>query len=201
MEHLIERYGALAVLLGAATEGDVTMILAGVVVHIGLLRPATALVSGWVGAVLSDSVYFAVGRHGAPRIRRTRAYQRVAPFVERLARRLGPSQLVVARIVYGTRIASLVFWGVHGLRGSRFLVFAAIGAALWAGTFFTLGFMLSDQAALLIGRVKVIERRLLIALVVATAIVLFLRALTRRRIAHAEADAPAERRRPGPPAS
>jgi membrane protein DedA with SNARE-associated domain len=201
MEHLIERYGALAVILGAATEGDVTMILAGVVVHIGLLRPATALVSGWLGAVLSDAGYFAVGRHGAPRIRRTRTYQRVAPFVERLARRLGPAQLVVARIVYGTRIASLVFWGVHGLGWSRFLMFAAVGAALWAGTFFTLGFMLSDQATLLIGRVKLIERRLLIALVVATGIVLFLRALTRRRLAHEATDPPAERPRPEPPAA
>jgi membrane protein DedA with SNARE-associated domain len=37
IEDMITRFGPLAVLIGAAVEGEVTMLLAGVAAHLGLL--------------------------------------------------------------------------------------------------------------------------------------------------------------------
>lgn len=49
MEDILVRFGPLAVLVGAGIEGDVTMILAGVIVHLGLLDGPVALVAGCLG--------------------------------------------------------------------------------------------------------------------------------------------------------
>ena len=197
MEDILVRFGPLAVLVGAGIEGDVTMILAGVVVHLGLLDGPIALVAGCLGAFASDCLYFALGRRGGVRLRQTRAYRRVAPLVERIAGRLVAGAIVLARLIYGTRIASLVFWGVHGLGWPRFAALDLIGCALWAVLFGGLGFLLSNSAAALIGEVKVVERHLLLALVVAIAIVLAMRAVIRRRLTDARSS-PAPGRRPRP---
>ncbi len=187
MEDLLIRYGPLAVLVGAAVEGDVTMILAGVVVHLRLLGPGVAILAGCLGGFVSDCLYFALGRHGAAAVRRTAAYRRVAPLVDRLVLRLGAGEIVLARLVYGTRIASMVFWGVHGLGWARFVALDLVGCALWAGLFVGVGVALSGSAAVLVGRVKTVERWLLGALVVAAAIVVAMRAVVRRRSAAAAA--------------
>lgn len=183
MEGLLVRYGALAVLVGAAVEGDVTMILAGVLVHLRLLEAPVAFACGILGAVASDCFYFALARRAGPWLRQTRAYQRVAPTIERFARRLGSGAIVAARLLYGTRIATLVFWGMHGLGWARFLILDLIGCVLWAILFGGIGFVLSNSATAVIGHVKAVEHRLLFAVVGAVALVLVLRALTRSRLA------------------
>jgi membrane protein DedA with SNARE-associated domain len=180
MQALLARYGVLAVLVGAAVEGDVTMILAGVMVHLRLLQAPVALVAGVAGAVVSDAVFFALGRRGAKRLRETRAYQRVAPLIERIARRVGSGAIVIARLVYGTRVATIVFWSVHGLGWGRFIVLDAIGCVLWAFVFGGVGYLVSNSATVVIGHVKAVERRLFLGLVVAAAVVVVLREISKR---------------------
>jgi len=80
VEDFLVRFGPLAVLLGAAIEYDGTLILAGVVVHLGLVGFPTAVALGGVGALLGDSVFFALGRHGGATVRRWDAYARIASY-------------------------------------------------------------------------------------------------------------------------
>ena len=180
MEELLVRFGPLAVLVGAAIEYDGTLILAGVVVHLGLIGFPTAVVAGGVGALLGDSVFFALGRHGGAAVRRWAAYARVASFVERLAARSGPWEIVLARFVYGTRFASMFFWGIRGLAWVRFAALDLVGGLLGALILVTLGFALSQSATAVLGEVERVEKRLLGGAVVAAAVVLGFNALGRR---------------------
>ena len=69
LRELIVRFGPLAVLGGAAVEGDVTLLLAGVSAHLGLLGLGPAVVAGALGTFVGDLVYFGLGRGGAAAVR------------------------------------------------------------------------------------------------------------------------------------
>lgn len=62
MEFFLREYGAWAVFLGAAVEGDATMILAGVLAHVGVLSPGRAFVVGAAGGMAGDAFYYLLGR-------------------------------------------------------------------------------------------------------------------------------------------
>jgi membrane protein DedA with SNARE-associated domain len=180
LHDLISRYGPLAIFSAAIFEGDATLILAGVSAHLGLFGMVEAVVASALGVFAGDGIFYLIGRGGAAAIRGSEAYRRVTPIIERLAARVGVGELVLARVVWGTRMASMVFWGVHGLPIARFAVVDLIGCSIWAALLVGLGFGLSTTAEALLGRVRAVERWLLGALVVAAALVVTVRAVARR---------------------
>jgi len=179
MEQLILRYGPLAVLLGAAVEYDTTLILAGVVVHLGLIKGPVAVVCGAVGALLGDTVCYVLGRRGGAALRQWEGYRRVGPVIERLVARVGPWQIVLARLIYGIRFASMFFWGIHGLPYPKFVALDLLGTTLGAVVLVALGFALSGSAQALLGRVKAIEIWMLGALGAAVAVAIVHRLIER----------------------
>src|SRR5690349_7764805 len=130
VEEFLVRYGAVAVVLGAMLEGDLSIVMAGVVAHLGYLSLATALEAAWLGAFIGDSLWYALGRVRADAIKRSGVYRRAAPLIGRLVARLGDREIVLARFVYGTRIASMFYWGVHRLPFARFALLDLIGCLL-----------------------------------------------------------------------
>ena len=62
LQELLIRYGLLAVFLGAAFEGDFSLILAGVVAHLGIFPFPHAIAAGALGSLMGDSIWFGFGR-------------------------------------------------------------------------------------------------------------------------------------------
>ncbi|MEP7227886.1 MAG: DedA family protein [Gemmatimonadales bacterium] len=171
LQQLLIRYGLLAVLLGSAVEGDFTLLLSGVVAHLGIFTFPLAVGAGALGSLMGDIAWYSLGRFRGPRFREGRFYRRVGPTVERLAKQLGPWQLVAARFVYGTKSASMIFWGLHGLSFRRFLLIDCIGCLLGSLVFTSLGFLLSGSAIAILGHVKRVELWLLGGAIAAVLIV------------------------------
>lgn len=180
MQDFLVRYGLLAVVVGAAFEGDVTIIMAGVVAHLGFFGLPLAVEAACLGAFIGDSGWYWLGRTQSARVRQTRFYRRAAPTIERLVARLGAWEVVMARFVYGTRIASMFFWGVHGLPFARFAALDALGCVLSATLLAGLGYVASGSVAAVVGRVKRAEMWLAAAVVVSASVVLGVGALLRR---------------------
>jgi membrane protein DedA with SNARE-associated domain len=170
-EHLILRYGLAAVFVGAAVEGDLTLILAGVAAHLGYFPYPTALAASVLGGFLGDLSWYGLGRLRGPQFRAGRLYRRVGHRIEILARRLGAAELIASRFVYGTKAASMVFWGLHGMSLPRFLLVDAVGCVLGSLVFTGLGYAVSGSATVLLGRVRRVERWLLGAVMVGAALV------------------------------
>ena len=182
LQELLIRYGLLAVAIGAAFEGDFSMILAGVVSHLGVFEFPYAVAAGAVGSLAGDSLWYGFGRLRGPRFKEGKLYGRVGPTIERLAGRMGPWELLAARFVYGTKAASMLFWGLHGLPLGRFLLIDAIGCGLGALVFSGLGYLVSGSATVLLGRVKRIELWLLGVLLVGAAIVFIIHRTARHEL-------------------
>ena len=171
LQQLLIRYGLVAVLLGSGLEGDFTLILSGVVAHLGIFAFPLAVAAGAVGSLIGDSAWYILGRLRGPRFRAGKLYGRVGPTIERLARRMGPWELLAARFVYGTKAASMVFWGLHGLSLPRFLPIDTLGCVLGSLVVTSLGWLVSGSATALMGHVKRFELWLLGAFVVGIVLV------------------------------
>jgi membrane protein DedA with SNARE-associated domain len=191
IQQLIIRHGLLAVLVGSAFEGDFTLILAGVVAHLGFFPFPLAIAVGALGSFIGDSIWYALGRFRGPRFRAGRIYQRVGPRIQRLADRFGPWQLLLARFVYGTKAASMVFWGLHGLEFRRFGPIDALGCVLGSAVFTGLGYLVSGSATLLLGRVRRVQLWLMGAVLAGAVLVLIIH-LTAKRELHLDEMEPAD---------
>lgn len=182
LQDLLIRYGLLAVAIGAAFEGDFSLIVAGVVAHLGIFGFPYAVAAGTIGSLVGDSLWYGFGRLRGPRFREGKLYRRVGPTIERLAARWGPWELLAARFVYGTKAASMLFWGLHGLRLDRFLLIDTIGCLLGAVVFTGLGYLVSGSATVLLGKVQRVELWMLGVLLVAGAIVFIIHRTARHEL-------------------
>ncbi len=175
MEAILIHYRLVAVALFATVDGDVTLVLAGVVAHLGLFSLPGGIIAGGAGAFIGDTVFYAVGRTNMRWIHKTRLYRRMGPRAESLLQRFGVGQLFAMRLVFGTRIATLVLCGVQGLAFWRFALFDTLSCMAWATLLGLLGFALSNRAAWLIREVKSIELAIACALVVSIILFVVLR--------------------------
>jgi membrane protein DedA with SNARE-associated domain len=176
LEQLLITYGPAAVVAGAILEGDVTVILSGVVAHLGIFPFPVAVAAGAAGNLLGDCAWFWVGRLRGSGFRSGRLR------IEALARRFGVWQLLLTRFVYGTRNASMVFWGLQGLPFGRFVAVDGLGCSIGALVFAGLGYLVSGSAEALLGRVRRVEVWLLGAVVVGAGIVYVVHRVTKREL-------------------
>ena len=167
MQDLLARFGPIAVFLATAVEGDLGLIVGGVAAHLGLMHLLTVGIMGTLGGFCGDAVWFAIGRRSADAIHRSSAWRRVGPTVERLATRFGPRQLLLARPVWGTRVASMVFWGTQRLPPARFAALDVPACTVWAILLVSFGYFSSASVQVLLGRVRRVEEWLAVAIVIA----------------------------------
>lgn len=170
MEHLflavepyIREYGAPAIFvilflesLGAPLPGESALIFAGVLASRGELPLSSVLFNAWVAAVLGDNVGYLIGRtcgrsvilkHGSRIGLTPERFNRV----EAVFARYGPATVAAARFVNILRQLNGIAAGTIGMDWRRFLLFNALGGALWvavwgAGAFY-FGTHMSEIAA------------------------------------------------------
>ncbi|MDA4108922.1 DedA family protein [Mycolicibacterium holsaticum] len=122
-----------ALLTGGILAADGRMALAGVIVMAGL------------GAFLGDNLAYWIGRSAEDWARRwiTRGARgrRGLEWAERELTRHGGPLLIAARFIPGGRTATTIACGVLRFPYRQFLVFDAVGAALWATVNTLIGYL------------------------------------------------------------
>ena len=170
LEIFLRNYGLWALFFAAALEGDLTLLLAGMLVKIGIWPLPEAWCIGALGALVGDSLYFWLG-HGTARTWLTTAHgQRVMPYIERAARKYGVRSLFFARYIYGARMATMFFWGMQRLPYRGFVVLDAVNCAIWATVFGGFGYLFSSTLERFLGRLRHVQNWLLIGIVVFAAL-------------------------------
>src|SRR5881227_3296598 len=97
LSHLIELYGLYGVFVLVMIEGDLTLLLAGVLAHTGffddgLLKGygfAKVLFWGTLGGFLSDNLAYGADRIFSGTVRKFRFYRVAQPRIERLTNHFG----------------------------------------------------------------------------------------------------------------
>ena len=97
------------------------------------------------------------------------------------ARDHGAWIITIARFIEGLRQANGIIAGIVGLRWLRFLAFNALGAALWVGTWVTLGYLAGSHIDTIYHYITLYSSYVLIALAVLLAGYIAWRMLRRSR--------------------
>jgi membrane protein DedA with SNARE-associated domain len=149
----LDHFGYWAVLLlvmiedfGVPVPGETVLIAASVYAGAGRLNVVAVGVIGFVAAVSGDNIGFAIGHFGGRALvlrwgRYVRLTEERLDKAERFFDRHGGWIIMVARFIEGLRQANGIVAGITGMRWQRFLAFNALGAALWVGTWVSLGYL------------------------------------------------------------
>jgi membrane protein DedA with SNARE-associated domain len=152
LESPLNHYGYLAVAgfvfledFGVPVPGETILILGAVYAGTGRLSIYLVGLLGFLAAVLGDNTGFAIGRFGGRRLvdRYGRYILLTRERVDKATgffERHGGKIIVVARFIEGLRQANGIIAGITGMRWLRFLVFNAIGAALWVAVWTSVGY-------------------------------------------------------------
>src|SRR5215212_563900 len=178
---LIAQYGYLLVFFGVMLEsvgiplpGETILIASGVLAQQGHLDLGDAIVFGILGAVIGDQLGYWVGREGGrPFVLRWGRYVFISP--ERLGRaeaffeRQGGKAVFLARFFSGLRVFGALVAGISRMRWGTFLIYNALGGAVWATAVVLLGYFLGSSIGLVerwLGRVSILLIGLLIFAIV-----------------------------------
>jgi membrane protein DedA with SNARE-associated domain len=147
-------YGlALLVLIegfGVPAPGETAIIVAAGYAGHGRLNIVVVAIVAFLAAVVGDSIGFWIGRAGGRRLvlrfgRFVRLTEARLTRAEQFMSRRGPIVVAAARFIEGLRQLNGVVTGVTGMRWPKFVLFNAIGAALWVGAWTTAGYLAGDH--------------------------------------------------------
>jgi len=153
LEPALDQYGYLAVAafvlledFGVPVPGETILILGAVYAGTGRLNVVLVGLIGLIAAVVGDNIGFLIGHLGGrPLVERYGRYLLITP--ERLERatgffeRHGGKVVVAARFVEGLRQANGIIAGITRMHWARFVIFNAIGAALWVAVWTSIGYV------------------------------------------------------------
>jgi membrane protein DedA with SNARE-associated domain len=197
---VLQHYGLWAIGLlitledfGVPVPGETILIAGALYAGAGRLNVVAVGLVGFIAAITGDNIGFAIGHFGGRRLA-LRWGKYVFLTEERLNKaeaffdRRGAIVITFARFVEGLRQANGIIAGITGMHWLRFLIFNAIGAGLWVGTWVTAGYLAGNHIGTIYHYLTLYSYYALIALVL---LILFLviRHLRRRRLRLAAAGA------------
>jgi membrane protein DedA with SNARE-associated domain len=184
-------YGYWAILLlvmvedfGIPVPGETILIAGAIYAGTGRLNVVGVGAIGFAAAVIGDNIGFAIGHFGGRALvlrwgRYVFLTAERLDSTERFFARRGGVVIVIARFLEGLRQANGIIAGIAGMRWLRFLAFNALGAALWVGTWVSVGYFAGNHIITIYDYVTRYSYYALIAL--AAAIVAWIVLRVRRR--------------------
>src|SRR5882724_10377827 len=176
LSHLIEQFGLYAVFFLVVIEGDLTLMLAGVLAHSGSFGEysfARVLLWGTLGGVASDNFAYLAGRVFGKTVRGFRFYRSAKPRLERLTNRFGALSIFLSKYIYGLRWASCTFYGVTRMPFLRFLPLSMASCFLWVFILSGVGYFFSSAVMGLIGDFRHVGK-ILLGIVIGGVVVVYL---------------------------
>ena len=206
----LSHYGLWAILLlvliedfGIPVPGETVLIAGAIFAGSGRLNVVAVGLVGFIAAVAGDNIGYAIGRFGGRAlVERWGRYVFLTP--ERLHKaelffeRHGGKIITVARFIEGLRQANGLIAGLAQMHWLRFLAFNALGAALWVGTWVSVGYFAGQHISAIYSGITTYSLYVAIAVVVLIAawIAHHLRKRHRAKVAAAAEAAADERTEP-----
>lgn len=189
LEDFVRHYGAFAVMLilaieaiGAPVPGESLLIFASVLAGRGEMSLPALLFFAWVGSVIGDNMGFLIGRKlGRKTVLRYGA--KVGLTNERFSKienryvRYGSATVLFARFFSILRQLNGIVAGMLGMSWWRFVLFDAVGAALWVTVWVFLPAYFGENLAFIVTLVhhKIVVVSFLIAVGLILVVAFFIR--------------------------
>lgn len=147
---LLEFATALASQAGLPIPAEPAMLMAGALAVDGHWRPELAWAVGILAALIADHLWFFAGRWRGRLLLDMLCRLSLSPDscvrqTDGLLTRLGGGLLVLAKMIPGVAAVAIPTAAAAGMPYRRFLLFDALGAALWCGFYVGLGMIFSRE--------------------------------------------------------
>ena len=148
----LEHYGLWAIFFlvlvedfGIPVPGETVIIAASIYAGSGRLNVVAVGVVAFFAAVFGDNIGYGIGRFGGRRlVDRWGKYAFLTPErldkAEEFFNRQGAKIITIARFIEGLRQANGIIAGITKMHWLRFIAYNALGAALWVGTWVSIGY-------------------------------------------------------------
>lgn len=172
IESFITQYGLAAIFLGAAFEGETSVVTGGLLAHQHLLPLIGSAAAAVTGSFAADQLFFFAGRHyrDTKRVRRIAEKPAFAKALDTLERH--PTIFILGfRFLYGLRTISPVAIGTSHVPARTFMILNAISALVWGVVFTGIGYVFGDGLIELVDKVMPKQKLVGVAILVAVAAV------------------------------
>ena len=154
LHELIETYGVYAVFTLCMVEGDITLLISGVLANSSFFGPWSffkVFFFGTLGAMVGDMFGYFIGLRFGDAVKHYKFYQLTQPRIEKLIDKFGGLAIVISKYIYGIRVAMCVFYGVGRMPFLRFLALDAISCSLWVLILASVGYFFSGFITSILG--------------------------------------------------
>lgn len=128
-----QEYAYIILLVWCFLEGEIALILAGVMCHMGLMHIALAIPVAGLGAFIGDQFYFYLGRYNKQFIlNKLKKQKRKFAIAHLMLKQYGSIIIFIQRYMYGFRIIIPVSIGITRYDSKKYAMINAISSVLWA---------------------------------------------------------------------
>jgi membrane protein DedA with SNARE-associated domain len=136
--------------LGLPVPAVPLLLAAGALAGSGRMNLPAVTALAVVAAMASDSLWFQLGRRKGIKVLQLLCRISLEPDscvrrTEGAFEKHGAKSLLIAKFVPGLNAAASPLAGIFHMSRARFLLFDALGAALWVGTFIGLGYLFANE--------------------------------------------------------
>jgi len=131
--NLLQEYGYIVLFFWSILEGELGLIMGGIMCHTGHMNVYLAIFIAGLGGFAGDQIYFYIGRYSKKYIhKKMRHHRRKFAIAHLLLKQHGWPLIFVQRYLYGLRTVIPMSIGVTRYSAKKFAFINLISAWVWA---------------------------------------------------------------------
>jgi membrane protein DedA with SNARE-associated domain len=143
---LLKEYGYIILFLWSILEGEMGLIMAGIMTHTGDMQYFMTVFVAGLGGFTGDQIYFYIGRFNKGFIHRKLHKQRLKfAIAHLLLKKYGWPIIFMQRYMYGLRTVIPMSIGITKYSAKKFALINLLSAWVWAAITITPAYLLGDH--------------------------------------------------------
>jgi len=143
---LLKEYGYIILFLWSILEGEMGLIMGGIMSHTGDMNVGGAIFIAGLGGFAGDQIYFYIGRFNKNYIhRKLRKQRRKFAIAHLLLKKYGWPIIFVQRYMYGLRTVIPMSIGITKYSGRKFALINLLSAWVWAAVTIIPAYLLGNE--------------------------------------------------------
>jgi len=139
-------YGYIILFIWSIMEGELGLIMAGIMAHTGHMNMPTAIFVAGLGGFTGDQIYFYIGRYNKKWIHHYLSnHRRKFALAHLLLKKYGWPIIFIQRYLYGLRTIIPMSIGLTRYDAKKFAIINFLSAQVWAAITIILAYIFGEQ--------------------------------------------------------
>jgi membrane protein DedA with SNARE-associated domain len=153
--HLLQEYGYIILFFWSILEGELGLIMAGIMSYMGHMNIYLAIFIAGIGGFTGDQIYFYIGRYSKKYIhKKFSKFRRKFAIAHLLLQKYGWPLIFVQRYLYGLRTIIPMSIGLTRYSAKKFAIINLISAWVWAAITITLAYYFGEELLSILNYIK-----------------------------------------------